>query len=97
MNEGEQRLTTSTNSEGNTVVTVDQGKIYVAKEKDPTPINIRYTVIGVQAGISMAVVAVCAYVITNTPVDQNQRAVAWSTLASTLTLWLPSPSSNANK
>lgn len=80
-----------------TIVTVDQGKIYVAKEKEPTPLKLRYTIVSIQAAISAAVISVCAFVIVNTPESQNQKAVAWSTLASTLTLWLPAPGSNSNK
>lgn len=83
--------------ESQTIVTVDQGKIYVAKEKEPTPLRLRYTLVSIQAGISAAVIAICAFVIVQTPENQNQKAVAWSTLASTLTLWLPSPGSNSSK
>lgn len=87
----------SKGDESQTIVTVDQGKIYVAKEKEPTPLKLRYTIVSIQAAISAAVISVCAYVIVNTPESQNQKAVAWSTLASTLTLWLPAPGSSSNK
>lgn len=80
-----------------TIVTVDQGKIYVAKEKDPTPLKLRYAIVTIQATISAIVLSVCAFVIVETPENQSQKAVAWSTLASTLTLWLPSPGSNSSK
>lgn len=80
-----------------TIVTVDQGKIYVAKEKEPTPLKLRYAIVTIQATISAIVLSVCAFVIVETPENQNQKAVAWSTLASTLTLWLPSPGSNNSK
>lgn len=84
-------------AEGSTIVTVDQGKIYVAKEKEPMPIKLRFALLCTQAGISFAVVAISAYVIAQTPENQNQKAVAWSTLASTLALWLPSPGMNNSK
>jgi len=41
-----------------TVVTVDQGKIYVAKEREPMPMNLRFALLSTQAGISVAVVAI---------------------------------------
>jgi len=81
-----------------TIVNVDQGRIYVAKETEQTPLKVRMTIIGIQATVSAAVVAICGFVIITTPIEGNQRAVAWSTLASTLALWLPSPgTSSSNK
>ena len=83
--------------DGNTIVTVEQGKIFVAKEKEPLPLSLRFALLYTQAGISFAVVIISAYVIGQTPENQNQKAVAWSTLASTLALWLPSPGMNNSK
>lgn len=66
----------SEQEQASTIVTVDQGKIYVAKEREPMPVNLRFALMFTQAGISFAVVAICAYVISQTPENQNQKAVA---------------------
>jgi len=96
-NEAQEQTNEVITEEPQTIVTVDQGKIYVAKEKDPTPLKLRFTLVMIQASISATVLAICAFVIVQTPENHNQKAVAWSTLASTLALWLPSPVNNSNK
>lgn len=80
-----------TNSEPTKIVTVEEGKVYVARAESEVPLKIKMLMLYFQVAITFSVMGISGYII----VDNNNpnKTTAWTVLSTLIGFWMPSPAS----